>query len=426
MTNETLKLDEQANGQLSGGHLFDYLYILVKRRKFILTTVFGVGIIAAALSLLMPNWYAATASVLPPKRPGGLLSLLEGTGFSSILRNLPGVGGRLGGGQDTYSYLAILHSRMAMEKVVRRFDLMEAYDIQDSSMEKALRALRNNAEFDFATEGNITITVFDKEPQRAAAMANYFVELLNELSVQLGTQEARNNREFIERRYLQNQRELKNAEDSLKVFQQRYGIYALPEQTAGAVKAAGELKAEAVAKEIELGIMRRSFGAENPRTQALQMALSELNKKLDEMKYGDADWRNDQSLSLFVPFKDVPEIGVEYIRRYRDFEIQNRMMEFLVPLYEQAKIDEQKDTPVVLVLDSAVPPERKARPRRSLYVLVFMALAGMFSTTWVFVREIYNREKERNGKVSAITEELKRGVFYRKVVRRIKKFSSVS
>jgi uncharacterized protein involved in exopolysaccharide biosynthesis len=421
MNNETLKLDEQVNGQLSRSHLFDYLYILVKRRKFILTTIFAAGFLTAAVTLLMPNWYAATASVLPPKRPGGLLSLLEGGGFSSILKNLPGIGGRLSGGQEAYSYLAILQSRTAMEKVVRKFDLFEVYEISDSSMEKAVRALTNNTEFDFATEGNITITVFDKDRRRAADMANYFVELLNELSVQLGTQEARNNREFVERRYFQNKSDLRNAEDSLKAFQQKFGIYALPEQTASAIKAASTLKSEAVAKEIQLGITKQGLGADNPQTQTLQLELAELNKKLMEMKLGTADWYKDQTLSLFVPFKDVPSVAAQYVRLYREFEIQNRLMEFLLPLYEQAKIDEQKDTPVVLVLDKAVPPERKARPHRSLVVLIFMALAAMSSTTWVFVREIYDREKERNAKVSAIAEEFKKGTFYQKVIRRVVK-----
>jgi len=421
MTKDALKLEEQqVNGQLTEGHFFDYLYIVVKRRRFLFKTVLGVGILSAALSLLMPNWYMATASVLPPKRPGGLLSLLEGSGFSSLLRNLPGISGKLSGGQEAYSYLAILQSRTVLERVVRRFDLMAVYDISDSSMDKTLKALSNNATFDFAAEGNIVISVLDKNPQRAADMANYFVELLNERSVQLGTQEARNNREFIERRFQQNQRDLKNAEDSLKVFQQRYGIYALPEQTAGAIKAASLLKAEADAKEIEMGILRRSFGEENAKVQALRLELSEINKKMGEMKFGTADWYKDRSLNLFVPFKDVPEIGAEYIRRFRDFEIQNRMMEFLLPLYEQAKIDEQKDTPVVLELDHAVPPERKAKPRRSLIVLISMAVALMFGVTWVFVQEIYEREKDTNPRVAAIAEEIKRGALYRKILQKIR------
>jgi uncharacterized protein involved in exopolysaccharide biosynthesis len=421
MTKEALKLEEQqVNGQLTESHFFDYLYILVKRRRFLFKAVLGMGILSAALSLLMPNWYMATASVLPPKRPGGLLSLLEGAGFSSLLRNIPGISGKLSGGQEAYSYLAILQSRTVLERVVRKFDLMAVYEISDSSMDKTLKALRNNAAVDFAAEGNIVISVLDKNPQRAADMANYFVALLNERSMQLGTQEARNNREFIERRFQQNQRDLKNAEDSLKAFQQRYGIYALPEQTAGAIKAASLLKAEADAKEIEMGILRRSFGDENAKVQALRLELSEINKKMGEMKFGTADWYNDRSLNLFVPFKDVPEIGAEYIRRFRDFEIQNRMMEFLLPLYEQAKIDEQKDTPVVLELDHAVPPERKAKPRRSLIVIISMAVALMFGVTWIFVQEIYDREKDTNPRVAAITEEIKRGAFYRKVVHRIK------
>lgn len=420
MPDTQLKLEEGIDGQMRGNNLFDYLYILIKRRKFILTTVLGVAILSAGLSLLLPNWYAATASVLPPKRPGGLLSLLEG-GISSIFKSIPGLSGRLGGSQEAYSYLAILQSRTAMEKVIQKFDLINVYEIRKNSVEKAVKALRNNTEFDYATEGNITITVYDKDPQRAADMANYFVEQLNELSVQLGTQEARNNREFVERRYQQNMRDLKTAEDSLRAFQEKYGIYALPEQTASAIKAATELKSEAMAREVEFGIARQSLGTENPKTKALQLQLDELNKKLLEMKYGTADWFKNKSLSLFVPFQNVPELGMEYIRLYREFEIQNKLMAFLLPLYEQAKIDEQKDTPVVLVLDQAIPPERKSKPRRTLIVLIFTTLAFLFSTTWVFVQEIYDREKEHNAKVSAIAEELKRGAFYRKVLQKVMK-----
>jgi len=414
--NDNLKLDEPMNGRPEGGYFFDYLYVLVKRRKLILRTVFATAILSAAMTLLMPSWYAATASLMPPKRPGGLMSLLEG-GVGSVLKNLPGLSGSLSS-QQGYSYMAILQSRTAMERVVQKFDLVKVYDISKNSTEKAVKRLRDNAEFDVATEGNILITVYDKDPQRAADMANYFIDLLNNLSVELGTTEARGNREFIERRYLQNVQDLKGAEDSMKVFQQKYGIYALPEQTESAIKAAAELKSESMAREVELGIAQRSFGEDNPKTEALRVQLAELNKKLQELKYGTADWYKAQSLSLFVPFKDVPELGTEYVRRYRELQIQNRLMEFILPLYEQAKIDEHKDTPVVLVLDRAIPPERKAKPKRTLIVLVLTTLALMTATAWAFVAEIYDREKERNSKVAAMREELTSGRFYRQVIRR--------
>ena len=410
--------NDQLNGQQVQSHFFDYLYIVVKRRKLIFSAVLITAVITAVITLFMPNWYAATASVLPPKRPGGLMSMLEG-GFSSLLRNLPGMGVRFGSSSsEAYSYLAILNSRNAMERVVQKFDLIKVYETRKNSLDDTIKKLRENCEFDFATEGNISITVYDKDPERAADMANYFVEILNDMSVQLGTKEARNNREFIERRYEKNQKDLQAAEDSMKAFQQKYGIYTLAEQTESAIKGAAELKAEQAAKEIELGIALKSLGGNNPKTQELQLQLAAINNKLRELKFGTSDWYSDKSLNLFVPFKDVPELGLEYLRRYRELQIQNKMLEFLLPLYEQAKIDEQKDMPVVLSLDKATPPERKKRPPRMLIVLVFTLLAAMASVTWVFVREIYEREKEHNPKIAALTEELKRGAFYRKILRR--------
>ncbi|MCR4438279.1 MAG: Wzz/FepE/Etk N-terminal domain-containing protein [bacterium] len=420
MTPQKPRTREPGDGQLRPSYLFDYLYILFKRRRFILITVGTVAVVTVLVSLTLPNWYAARASLLPPKKPGGITSMLEG-GLSSLMKGLSGLGRGLGTSEEAYSYLAILQSRTAMEAVVRKFDLVRVYKIKDGSMEKAVRKLSKKAEFDIGSEGNINITVYDRDRQRAADMANYFIEVLNEISVRLGTQEARNNREFVERRYQENLRDLRIAEDSLKAFQQRYGIYALPEQTEAAIKGAAELKGEAVAKEIQLRIAERSLGADNPETQSLRLQLAEMNRKLREMKFGSSDWFADQSLNLFVPFKDVPELGIEYIRRYREFEIQNKLLEFLVPLYEQAKLEEQKDMPVVLVLDRAVPPERKAKPRRSLLVLIFTALAALFATSWVFVAELYEREREHNPRAAALAEALPGREAYRRLVRSMRR-----
>ncbi|MGQ9560474.1 MAG: GumC family protein [Candidatus Oleimicrobiaceae bacterium] len=412
------RTEERGDGQLRSSYLFDYLYVLYKRRRFILVTVGSVAVLTAMVSLLLPNWYAARASLLPPKRPGGLTGMLEG-GISSLMKGLSGLKG-LGTSEEAYSYLAILQSRTAMEAVVRKFDLVKVYKIKDGSMEKAVRKLSSKAEFDIGSEGNINITVYDRDRQRAADMANYFIEVLNDISVRLGTQEARGNREFVERRYQENQRDLRLAEDSLKAFQQRYGIYALPEQTEAAIKGAAELKGEAIAKEIALAIAERSLGSDNPETQSLRLQVAEINRKLREMKFGSSEWFSNRSLNLFVPFKDVPELGMEYIRRYRDFEIQNKLLEFLVPLYEQAKLEEQKDMPVVLVLDRAVPPERKAKPRRSLLVIIFTALAALFATSWAFVAELYERERERNPKAAALAAALPGKEGYLRVIRSVK------
>ncbi|CUS77457.1 G-rich domain on putative tyrosine kinase, partial [Candidatus Kryptonium thompsonii] len=222
--------------------------------------------------------------------------------------------------------------------------------------------------------------------------ANYFIDVLNEINIKLNTEEARNNRIVIEKRYLQNLSDLRAAEDTLKKFQQRYGIYYLPEQTKAAIEAAAELEARIIAEEVKLGILQRQFGEDAPEVKTAMIQIEEMKKRLNQMKEGSEKSKNE--MSLFVPFKDVPELGLQYLRLYRDYEIQNKLLEFIVPLYEQAKIEEQKNVPVVQVLDYAVPPEKKARPFRTLIVLSVFASALVLFIIISFVNESLLNKKQ--------------------------------
>jgi uncharacterized protein involved in exopolysaccharide biosynthesis len=368
---------KQTNGQYDTKDVIDVLVILTKWRKFIIINCLIVTIGAAAVSLMMPKWYAATASVIPPQKKGGLFEAIPG--FASAFQNFSKTWGKLNtASEGAYQYLTILKSRTVMEKVIREYNLRQVYDIDESApIENVIAALGKQAYFAVHEEGNVTVTVYDKSPQRAADMANSFVKTLNDLSIELGTREAKNNREFIERGYRQAQSNLRAAEDSLKKFQEKYGMYAMPEQTKAAINAAAALKSQILIKEIEVGVLVRVLAKQAPELQRARLELSEMNKKLAEMKYGTENWREEKTLRLFVPFNDVPELGMEYIRLYRDFEIKNKLLGFLLPIYEQAKIEEQKNIPVLLVLDKAVPAERKSRPRRSLIVL-FASCASLF------------------------------------------------
>ena len=67
---------------------------------------------------------------------------------------------------------------------------------------------------------------------------------------------------------------------------------------------------------------------------------------------------------------------MNYFRLSRNLEIQNKLLIYIVPLFEQAKIDENKDTPTVLVLDPPFVPEKKVKPKRM--TLIIMSLFGTF------------------------------------------------
>jgi tyrosine-protein kinase Etk/Wzc len=374
-------------------NVFSYIQVLAAWKKFLAINVLIVAVAAAALTLTIPNRYLSVASVLPPRNESGL-----GGTLSQLTKDfLPsGMLGKLSAGQSGYNFLAILESRTALEEVVRRFDLVKVYDVSGGSIERAVGTLRSHAIFDIEENGNISISVVDTDPKRAAAMANAFVDILNEISIRLGTQEARNNRMYIEKRYNQALDEIRAAEDSLKRFQQKYGIFSLPDQTKAALEGAAQLQAQCVVTEVELGILERTLGKNNPQALLKRSEIQELKIKLGEMKYGTGVPSDAGGPAMFVPFKDVPERAVQYLRLYRTFEIQSRIIQFTAPVYEQAKIDEQKALPAVLVLDRAVPTEKRFSPRRTLIILASVLTAFLLFSLLAFLMEsLSSREPKR-------------------------------
>jgi tyrosine-protein kinase Etk/Wzc len=361
---EGMTAERRSNGFLSA------LSVILEWRRFIIINVVIVTVIAVVVSLLLPKWYRASASILPPKERdtfGGLGSA------STILRGL--TGRATGQASSTYNYFAILKSRTASVAVIQHFGLMDVYGIKDSLMDDCIKELSKNTAFEVQEDDNITLEVMDKDPVRAANMANFYVGLLNTMSIELGTREARNNREFLEKRVVTARREMSEAEDSLKKYQETSGMIIIPDQGNSGVSAVAELYGLKAKKEIELAIVRRNTSEDNPKVRQLEVELSEINRKVSRF----------------------PEIGVGSIRLYRNVAIQQKILEFVLPLYEQAKVDEQKEVPVLLVLDKAVVPEKRVKPQRSLIVFLAGSLSLMFCVVMAFLFHGCARLAGRNG-----------------------------
>lgn len=364
----------------------EYLSVLLRWKWFIVFNFLALTFLITAVTFLLPNWYKATASILPPKQQD---IWGAGTTMGSLLKGFPGVRslGNLGRSTSGYNYLAILKSRTSMEEVVRKFNLFDVYNISDYNMDKAVKALEDNTFFETQDDDNITIEVYDKNPKRAADMANYFVEILNTTSIQLGTQEARNNREFIGKRLEQCKHDLRQAEEKLKTFQEKKDIIIAEYANNSSIAAYAELYAMKAKKEIEVAVMEKSATPDNQTLLQLKAELKELSKKL----------------STF------PETGLEGVRLYREVMTQEKILEFLLPIYEQAKIDEQKDIPVLLVLDKATPPQRKAKPQRLLIisVLSFLTFTFLLFVTFFF-NKIESLEKNQNRLIKKINRLIRK------------------
>ncbi|MCA9731287.1 MAG: hypothetical protein H6696_01055 [Deferribacteres bacterium] len=386
------------------------LKLLYQSRRRFIKIFFISAIITTLASLTLPEWYQSSAKIMPPVEEGGL------SNFAAMLSDLPLKALGLGSGvsEDAILFTATLTSRTVMESVVNKFDLINRYDAKN--LEEAVKTLRDHAGIVIDDEGTLTIFAeargswfcFFSEDARNEArstardMTNFLIEELDIVNKRLKSERARNSRTFVEKRYQQNVDDLAAAENDLKSFQQKYGMIALPEQTEATIKAAAELKAQIVMKEIELGVLEQSVSKTHSEYKQVQRELNEFRKKYEEfnapLDYGNS---KGEKIEVFVPLEDAPEVGLMYARKFREVFIQEKILEFLLPQYEQAKIKEAQDTPTVQVLDDASFPIKKHRPKRSILIAFFTFLAclgGFFYIIYKpamqkFIAEIKSEER---------------------------------
>lgn len=359
----------------------DYIYILYKWKKFLLINLLIVAILSVTYSLLIPLDYKATATVMiPPETQtgfGGLSSLLGGKS------SLASMGSRMFGLTNASEdvLLGLINSRSALVKIIKEFNLVEYYEITDNNMDKVLKAFRNDISADPNEFGMIDFTVVNKDPEVSAAIANYMVKLVDSLNIKFNIERAKNNRGFIEQRYFQNISDLKKAEDSLFKFQKKYGIVAVPEQLEVTVKAAAEIEAQLFKKEVEAYFIEQTYGINSIQYAGIKAEIDLLKRKVQELK-------NSKDLSsgsnILYPFKQMPNIAIEYLRVFREVTIQESILEIVMPMYEQAKVEEQKSIPTILLIDEAVPPQLKYSPKRAVIVLGLLFLFSFFLIPTIF------------------------------------------
>lgn len=347
--------------------LIDVIYFLVKRKKVIIAAMITVMISTGVITLLMNKWYESKSVILLPEKTSSPLEMISG--------NL-GIGTSLLGGttSQTSRYTAILNSRRLREALIKQFDLINVYNV--NYIEDALDELENNFYVE-SDKKNGTITIafrYANDPEKAAEISNFAVMKLDEINRELSTEQARFSRAFIEQRYNSAKKDLRNAEDSLNAFQNKFGIISLPDQTKAAIEAAANLQAQIVLVETEYRVKKNTLGENHPDIIRLETQLHELKNTKNQMEYGGID------LSVFIPFKNTPDLGLRYLRFYREVQINGKILELLVPQYEQAKIQEAKDTPTLLVLDKAVAADYSIKPKKKITVI----MAG-FITALIFI-----------------------------------------
>lgn len=336
------------------------------------------------------TYYLSTANVLPARKAGGGMLDNLASGISSTIKDL-GLTQLAGKGRPDgiYSPLALVESRLLQEKIIREFDLMKVFEVDN--MEDAVGTFSEFVSADILEEGNIAVSYEDTDPKRAAAIANRVVAGLNEVNSQLAMEEARFNKVYVEQRWAKLITDLDSAEMALGEFQRKYGVYELKEQARAQLEMLGSLETQRYAAEIQLRNSEQLFGLQAAETQMLKTQYEELSSKLNSMKSG----MDRSAASYFVPMQVLPNVALDYLRLMREVEIQSKLKAFLLPTYEQAKLDESRQSLLFVVLDPAVPPLRKSRPKRASVLLMTLLGSGMLCSLGVIGLVNYRHVRER-------------------------------
>ncbi|KAB0671051.1 lipopolysaccharide biosynthesis protein [Oryzomonas sagensis] len=360
-------------------NLLELLQVVARRKSVIIKICTAAVIIAVCYSLALKNIYTASAKILPPQKEsgGGLSALLSQAGG---LASLAGGMGGLGGSTDLY--LGILKSRSVADSVIKRLNLQKEFEAK--SIDETRKKLEGAVKFKAGKDGIISIDAESRDPQKAAQLANTFVAELGRRSVELNLSKAGAERVFLEKRLEVVKQDLRNAENDMKAFQEKYKTFKADSQATAAIEGIARLKAEIITKEGQLATLRNSMTDESSEVKALQAGISRLKSQLGSMS-------GSGGTDVIPAVGNIPALGVEYVRKMRELKTQEAIFEQLTKQYEVAKISEAKDSSSVQVLDEAVAPLKKSKPKRSMIVILAAVTAFFASIFVVFIQEYLSK-----------------------------------
>jgi len=360
------------SSQKSFHSFIDILYVLVQNRGRIILVTLIMSFIMAGLSLMMPKTYTSTTVLMVPKEDA-MLGFTSIQGISSL-----GSFGMLGESPEILRIKAIFDSRLLREKIVQKFDLQKRWE--NEFLEETLIELEQRVKIDIRPEGTIAVSMEMKTPwlanenedrearQLAAMIANEIVTEMDIINKVKRTEKARATRIFIENRLSQNIDEIRLLEDSTRSFSEKYNLINIESQTMAAVDAAANLQSEIIQNEILLYMFKRNLPPDHPDIKDAELRLEALQKQAEVFE--NEDLRKQSELAQVFPnFNQAPDITIKYFALVREMKVQETIYEFLMQQYEQAKLQETKDTPTIQLLDSAVERELRTKPKRKLLVV---------------------------------------------------------
>ena len=341
--------------------LLDLALVVAENLKLLILGPLVIGLAALGISFAIKPTFTAATQFLPPQQAqSAAAGLLSGLG---ALGGLAGAAAGLKNPSD--QYVAFLKSRVLEDALIDRFKLMERYESEFK--QDARKTLESAVKISAGKDGLIDVEVDDHDPQFAADLANAHVEELTKLMGRLAVTEAQQRRQFFEG--LLNVTKVKLVDAQTALRQSGVDVSAIKTSPEAAVTALATLQAQVVAQEVKIQSMRGYLAESAPD---FKQALNEL-----------------AALRAQLAKADLPPTSKgqsDYVSRFREFKYQETLFELYAKQFELARADEAREGATIQVVDVAVPPERKSKPKKALIAVLATLASGFALLLWVFIR----------------------------------------
>lgn len=334
------------------------------RRRWLLL-VFGplaAGLASVGVTALIAPTFTANTTFMPPQQAqSAAASALASLGPLAGL-----AGGASGARNSGEQYVSLMQSATVSDRIIDQFKLMDVYEAKLRI--DARIALTSNVRIALGKkDGLISVAVDDKSPQRAADIANRYVDELRRFTSTLAVTEAQQRRVFFERQLQQSRDKLLQAQQALQASGFNPG--ALKAEPKAAAEGYARLKAELTAAEIRLQTLRGALADNTPEVRQQLTTIGALAAQLA---------RSEQA--------SQPADGPDYVGKYREFKYQETLFELYARQFELARVDESREGALIQIVDAATVPEKKSRPKRAIAALLTTALTALALAVFVVVR----------------------------------------
>lgn len=344
--------------------VLDLALVVAENLRLLILVPLAAGLIALAFSYSIAPTFTSTSRMLLPQQQSSAVA----AALASQLGTLGGLAASAAMKNASDTYIAMMKSRTVADRLVARFKLKEVYEKKFDTDARATLASRT--EIFAGKDGLIVISVDDHDPARAADLANAYIDELRKLTQTLAVTEAAQRRLFFEKQTKQAREELTKAELALRNSGiSDSNLKAVPYAT---FESLAKLKALVTAQEVKLASLRGHLTESNPDYARALQELVALRAQLA---------KGEQSDTL------KSGGGAEYVTLFREFKYQENLFELMAKQTELARLDEAREGTLIQVVDAAVQPEHKSKPRKGLIAMLTTLVAFLFMLLFVFVRQ---------------------------------------